>query len=42
MEIDGINETVKTEVKEQTGGFLSMLLGTLGASHPLTNHKIQM
>ena len=29
---DGITETVKNEVKEQKGGFLSMLLGTLGAS----------
>ena len=28
----GITETVKNEVKEQKGGFLSMLLGTLGAS----------
>ena len=30
--LDGITETVKSEVKEQKGGFLSMLLGTLGAS----------
>ena len=30
--LDGITETVKTEVKEKKGGFLSMLLGTLGAS----------
>ena len=29
---DGITDTAKTEVKEQKGGFLSMLLGTLGAS----------
>ena len=29
--LDGITETVKNEVKEQKGGFLSMLLGTLGA-----------
>ena len=29
---DGITETVKNEVKEQKGGFLSMLLGNLGAS----------
>ena len=29
---DGITETVKNEVKEQKGGFLSMLLGTFGAS----------
>ena len=30
--LDRITETVKNEVKEQKGGFLSMLLGTLGAS----------
>ena len=30
--LDGITETVKNEVKEQKGSFLSMLLGTLGAS----------
>ena len=30
--LDGITETVKNEVKEQKDGFLSMLLGTLGAS----------
>ena len=30
--LDGITETVKNEVKEQKGGFSSMLLGTLGAS----------
>ena len=30
--LDGITETVKNEVKEQKGGFLPMLLGTLGAS----------
>ena len=29
---DGITETVKSEVKEQKDDFLSMLLGTLGAS----------
>ena len=27
-----VTDTVKNEVKEQKGGFLSMLLGTLGAS----------
>ena len=27
-----VTETVKNEIKEQKGGFLSMLLGTLGAS----------
>ena len=30
--LDGITEIVKNEVKEEKGGFLSMLLGTLGAS----------
>ena len=30
--LDGITETVENEVKEQKGGFLSMLLGILGAS----------
>ena len=32
--LDGITETVKNKVKEQRGCFLSMLLGTLGASLP--------
>ena len=27
-----VTETIKSETKEQKGGFLSMLLGTLGAS----------
>ena len=27
-----VTETIKNETKEQKGGFLSMLLGTLGAS----------
>ena len=30
--LKGVNETVQNEVKEQKGGFLSALLGTLGAS----------
>ena len=30
--LKGITETVQNEVKEQKGGFISMLLGTLGAS----------
>ena len=30
--LDGIIETVKNEVKEQKGGFLSVLLCSLGAS----------
>ena len=28
----GVSETIKNEAKEQESGFLSMLLGTLGAS----------
>ena len=28
----GVSETIKNEAKEQKRGFLSMLLGTLGAS----------
>ena len=30
--LKGVTETVQNEVKEQKGGFLSMLLGTLRAS----------
>ena len=30
--IKTVNKTIKNEAKEQKGGFLSMLLGTLGAS----------
>ena len=30
--IKEVNGTIKNEAKEQKGGFLSMLLGTLGAS----------
>ena len=30
--LKGVSETTKNEAKEQKGGFLSMLLGTLGAS----------
>ena len=29
---EGVSETIKNEAKEQKGGFLSILLGTLGAS----------
>ena len=29
---EGVSETIWNEAKEQKGGFLSMLLGTLGAS----------
>ena len=30
--IKGVTKTIEDETKEQKGGFLSMLLGTLGAS----------
>ena len=30
--LKGVTETIKNETKEQKGGFLSMLLGTLEAS----------
>ena len=30
--LKGVTEAVQNEVKEQKGGFISMLLGTLGAS----------
>ena len=30
--IKGVSKAIKNETKEQRGGFLSMLLGTLGAS----------
>ena len=30
--IKGVSKTIKNETKKQKGGFLSVLLGTLGAS----------
>ena len=30
--LKGVSKTIQNEVKEQKGGFLSMSLGTLGAS----------
>ena len=30
--LEGVSETIQSETKEQKGGFLSMWLGTLGAS----------
>ena len=39
--LKGVTETIQNEAKEQRGGFLSMLLGTLGASllgHLLTKN----
>ena len=30
--LKGLSETIQNEAKEQKGGFLSMLLGTLGTS----------
>ena len=41
--LKGVTETVQNEVKEQKGGFLSMLLDTLGASllgNLLTNQGV--
>ena len=32
ISLKGVTKTIKNETKEQKGGFLSMLLGTLGAS----------
>ena len=32
VSLKGVSETIQHEAKEQRGGFLSMLLGTLGAS----------
>ena len=32
VSLKGVTETIKNETKEQKGGFLSMLFGTLGAS----------
>ena len=36
--IKDVSETIKNETKEQTGGFLEMLLGTLGASCQVFKH----
>ena len=30
--LEGVSTTIQNEAKEQKGGFLSMFLGTLGAS----------
>ena len=30
--IEGVSQTIKNEAKEQKGGFIGILLGTLGAS----------
>ena len=32
LQLKGVGETIQIEAKEQKGGFLSMLLGTIGAS----------
>ena len=32
LSLKAVSETIQNEAKEQRGGFLSMLLGTLGAS----------
>ena len=42
--IKGVNETIQNEAKEQKGGILSMLLGTLGASllgNKLTGERVK-
>ena len=42
--LKGVSETVKTEAKEQSGGFLSMLLDTLASSlftDTLLNKKVK-
>ena len=31
LSLKGVSETIQNEAKDQKGGFLSMLLGTLGA-----------
>ena len=41
--LKGVSKTIENETKEQRGGFLSMLLGTLGASllgNLVTNRKV--
>ena len=41
--LKGVSKTIKNESKEQRGGFLTMLLGTLGASllgNLLTSGKV--
>ena len=37
--LKGVTKTIGNETKEQRGGFLGMLLGTLGASNLLTGGK---
>ena len=39
--LKGVTKTIKNETKEQKGGFLSMLLGTLVASLKFINKKIK-
>ena len=38
--LEGVTKTIKDETKEQKGGFLSMLLGTLGTRNLLTGKGI--
>ena len=43
--LKGVSKTIKNETKEQRGGFLSMLFGTLGANllgNLLTGGKVMM
>ena len=39
--LKGVSETIQHEAKEQRGGFLSMLLVTLGASFDNTSRIIK-
>ena len=36
--LKGVHETIENETKEQKGGFLIILLGTLQASHPIFSY----
>ena len=40
--LKGVTKTIKNETKEQKGGFLSMLLGTLGASIMRMNQDLMV
>ena len=40
--IKGISETMKNEAKEKKGGFLGMLLGTLGVSLKLAKERLEL
>ena len=38
--LKGVTKTIKNEAKKQKGGFLSMLLGTLGVIWKFINRKM--